>query len=298
METVLITGGAGVVGRRLSKGVARRGFHVRALDLPGTKIDDPDVELVHGNVTDPSSLKGLLDGVKTVYHLAAVILPADTSLHQRVNVEGTRNVVAAAAEAGVEHFIHVSSASVVYPFTTEYSRSKRQGEEIVRSQEGMHWTIVRPTLVYDENGGEEFMRFFSYLRRFPVVPFIGLGRSRKRPVHTDDVMAGLIAIAGNQKAWGKTYAFSGGESIAIWDLAKLMLKHDGKSRLFVPIPVWACRALAWALGLVMDRPPLTWQMIAGIIQDADLDPSEAMADLGYKPRTVHEGFQQCWPISG
>jgi NADH dehydrogenase len=140
------------------------------------------------------------------------------------------------------------------------------------------------------------MRFYEYLRRFPVVPFVGRGEARKRPVHSDDVMAGLVAIGGNQKTWGKTYALSGGESIAIWNLAKLMLAHDGKEKLFVPVPVWMCRAGAWVLGKVMARPPISWQMIAGIIQDADLDPAEAVADLGYCPRTVHQGFQQCFPV--
>ncbi len=295
-RTVLVTGGAGVVGRRLCQGLMERGFRMRVLDRPGTKIEGLDVDLRHGDITDPTSLKGLFDGVDTVYHLAAVILPPDPTMFETVNIQGTRNVVEAAAEAGVQHFVHVSSASVVYPHPTRYSLSKREGERIVRSQDRMRWTIIRPTLVYDENGGMEFMRWMDFLKKFPVVPFIGRGRALKNPVHTEDIMKGLIAIAGNERTYGKIYAFSGGEDISIWDLSKLMLKHQGLSRPFLAIPVWACRLVAWALGQVMADPPLKWQMIAGITQDANLDHANATEDFGYRPMGVHEGFQKTWPL--
>lgn len=295
-KTVLVTGGAGVMGRRLCKGLIERGFEMRVLDRPGTRIEGVDADLRHGDITDPAALEGLFEGVDTVYHLAAVLLPPDPSMFRTVNTEGTRNVVNAALAAGCKHFVHVSSASVVYPFPTEYSLSKREGEAIVKGQNQMSWTIIRPTLVYDENGGIEFMKFLDFLKQFPVVPFIGRGRSLKNPVHTEDIMEGLIAIAGNPQTHGKTYAFSGGEEISIWDLSKLMLEHQGISKPFLPIPVWACRAVSWILGKVTKQPPLTWQMIAGITQDANLDHTNATEDFGYKPMGVHEGFQKTWPL--
>lgn len=293
---VLVTGGAGVMGRRLCKGLAARGFRVRVLDRPGTKVEGVPVDLRHGDVTDPSSLKGLFDGVHTVYHLAAVILPPSPDFFRTVNVQGTRNVLEASIDAGVQHFVLVSSASVVYPHTTAYSRSKRECERMVREQDRVPWTIIRPTLVYDENGGEEFMRFLDYLKRFPVVPFIGRGQAKKSPVHTESIMEGLIAIAGNERTHGKVYGFSGGEVISIWDLGKLMLKHQGIRKPFLPIPVWLCRAMAFVMERTMKNPPLTWQMVAGILQDADLDHSQATEDIGYEPMGVHEGLQKTWPL--
>lgn len=295
-RTVLVTGGAGVMGRRLCKGLIERGFDMRVLDRSGTKIEGVDVDLRHGDISDPRTLEGLFTGVGTVYHLAAVLLPTDPSLFESVNIEGTRNVVNASIAAGVQHFVHISSASVVYPNPTRYSLSKREGERIVTSQDRMRWTIIRPTLVYDENGGIEFMKYLEFLKRFPVVPFIGRGQALKNPVHTEDIMEGLIAIAGNPRTYGKVYAMSGGEAISIWELSKLMLRHQGIEKPFVPIPVWTCRALAFLLARLTKNPPLTWQMIAGIIQDANLDHSSATADFGYRPMGVREGFQKTWPI--
>lgn len=293
---ILITGGAGVVGRRLCKGLIERGFEIRVLDRPGTSLPGLDLELVHGDITDPISMKGLFDGIETVYHLAAVILPPDERMFQTINVQGSRNVMEAAAEAGVKHFVLISSASVVYPHTTAYSLSKRESEAMISSQDAMAYTIVRPTLVYDENGGEEFMRYLDNLKRFPIVPLIGGGKAMKNPVHTDDIMNGLIAIAGNPKSHGQTYNFSGGEELSMREMSELMLKHQGERRLFLPIPAWAGKLVAALLGAVMKNPPITWQMVAGVMQDANLDHANATEDLGYRPKGAREGFQICWPL--
>jgi nucleoside-diphosphate-sugar epimerase len=293
---ILVTGGAGVMGQRLVQGLRERGERVRVLDRPGTRIEDPQVELRHGDVTDPASMQGVFDGVDTVLHLAAILIAHDPAAFERVNAGGTRNVVKGALAAGVKQFVLVSSASVVYPRSTAYSRSKQDCERVVREQTGMHWTIVRPTLAYNEHGGEEFRMFLEYLRKYPVVPFIGRGRALKNPVHVDDLVRGFLSVVGNPVAYGKTYNFSGGEDISIWDLAHLMLRHQGTAKPFVPLPVWLCKAAAAILEGRMARPPLTWNVIAGITQDANLDNSEARRDLGYAPIGIREGLQRCFPI--
>ncbi len=295
---ILITGGAGVMGRRLVKGLLDRGEQVRVLDRPGTRLDGLNADLRHGDVTDPASLAGVFDGVTAVYHLAAVLIAHDPQVFQKVNVGGTRNMIEGARAAGVKHFIMVSSASVVYPRTTPYSVSKRECERIVREQTDLNWTIIRPTLAYNEHGGEEFRMFLNYLLKYPVVPFIGSGQALKNPVHVDDLMAGFLAVVNNPVAYGKTYNFSGGEDISIIDLARLMLEHQGRGKPFVKLPVPLCSAAASVMARVMERPPLTWNVIAGIIQDANLDNSEARRDLGYAPIGVREGLRRCFPKPG
>jgi nucleoside-diphosphate-sugar epimerase len=213
-----------------------------------------------------------------------------------VNRDGTARLVRAAAGAGVRHFVYVSSASVVYPRRTPYAESKLAAEAIVKSERGFAHTIVRPTLVYDQHGGEEFLRFLAYLRRFPVVPFIGPGRAQKRPVYAGDVVAGLAAIAGNPRARGRTYNLSGGDAISILELGRLMLAHHGLSRRFVHLPVSWCQAGATVLGALMKDPPLNEYTIAGMINDADLDPDLAMRELGYRPLGVRAGFARCFPL--
>jgi nucleoside-diphosphate-sugar epimerase len=138
--------------------------------------------------------------------------------------------------------------------------------------------------------------FLAYLKKYPFVPFIGAGRSLKRPVHCDDLTKGFLAIAGNPKSYGKTYAFSGGEAIAIRDMAKLMLKHVGQRKPFITIPIPICRIIAFFAERLQKKPILTWNAIAGVMQDADLDNSEARADLDYRPVSFREGLQRAYPI--
>jgi nucleoside-diphosphate-sugar epimerase len=299
---ILVTGAGGVMGQRLVRGLVERGFGVRCLVLPG----DPSApalaclgaELREGNVEDAKTLAGLCDGVHTVYHLAAVIISYDDDVFRRVNLEGTAHVVAAAREAGVRHFIYVSSASVTYPKRTLYAESKLAAERLVTSETSFEHTIVRPTLVYDVVGGQEFAMFRSYLERFPVVPFIGDGNALKRPVWAGDVVDGLLRLADNPQSYGKVYNFSGSEAISMLDFARLILEHRGKGGRFLHVPVPLCVAVARAARLFMDRPPLTTNAIAGIVNDADLDPSEACSDLGYRPLGVREGFARCFPLPG
>jgi nucleoside-diphosphate-sugar epimerase len=291
---ILVTGGAGVIGSRLVHGLVRAGHRVRVLTLPGdpyvSRLAGLDCEIAYGSVTDAASLGGVCDGVETVFHLAAVLLNDDPQIFQQVNAEGTRLLVKASIEAGVRHFILSSSISVTYPWTTPYNASKREAERIVREQTPMHWTIVRPTLAYNEHGGEEYRVFVDFLKRWPMGVFVGRGRARKNPVHVDDLMRGFLAIPGNPKTYGKTYPFCGGAPITLWEMGRLALEHEGVTKPFLALPVWLCRLAAAVMGATMGRAPFTAHVIAGLTQDAVPDWSEARTDLDYRPAGFREGL--------
>jgi nucleoside-diphosphate-sugar epimerase len=292
---ILITGAAGEIGSRMVRWFCEQGHAVRALVLPS----DPQAArltkqatMYEGDVTQPASLAAAFAGVDVVYHLAAVLLGERAELFQAVNVEGTRNVVAAAAAAKARHLIHVSSASVVYPNTTHYSRSKRQAEAIVTACSALEWTLVRPTLVYDGEGGLEFKLYADFVRRYPVVPLVAGGRAKKRPVHVADLLSGLLAMAGNPVTFGKTYNLSGGETVTLRELAELMLERRGLKKPMLPVPARLCEIAAALYGRLRQRPLLMEHTIAGLTQDADLDPTAAMQDLGYRPIGVREGLRR------
>jgi NADH dehydrogenase len=293
--TILITGAAGEIGSRMVRWFCEQGHAVRALVLPGdplvARLAD-EAQVHEGDVTRPETLPAAFAGVDVVYHLAAVLLGESAELFRAVNVEGTRNVVAAAAAASVRHLIHVSSASVVYPNTTHYSRSKRQAEAIVSACQQVKWTIVRPTLVYDGEGGLEFKMYADFVRRYPVVPLVAGGRARKRPVHVTDLPAGLLAMAGNPVTFGKTYNLSGGETVTLRELAELMLERHGLRKPMLSVPTRLCAAAAYLWGRLRRRPLLMEHTMAGLTQDADLDPAAAMQDLGYRPIGVRAGMRR------
>ncbi len=290
------------MGSRLVKLLTDGGHQVRVLTLPNdpyvSRLENVDCEIVYGDVSDTSSLEGAFDGVDTVFHLAAIIIAYDRGVLRRINVEGTRNMVNGAVATGAKHFVYVSSASANWPEGSDYAQSKLDAEQIVKSQDKMAYTIVRPTLTYGPNEGQEFMMFLDSLKKYPVVPFVGRGQAKKNPVLADDIVKGLAAIAGNTKTYGKIYNFSGGEEISIWDLAHLMLKHQGISKPFLPIPIPICKMIAGIMEATMKRPPLTRYAISRILHEAALDNISAREDLGYAPLGVTEGLEQCYPLDG
>ena len=114
----LVTGGAGFIGSNVVRALLERGTEVRVLVLPGesTKnLEGLDVEIVWGNVLDQGGIKAAVAGCDEVYHLAAIyaLWLSRPSLMRDVNVRGTRNVLAAARDAGVARVIHTSSIAVV-----------------------------------------------------------------------------------------------------------------------------------------------------------------------------------------
>jgi len=109
---VLVSGGTGAIGPTVVSALIARGHTVRLFSRHAehdSRAWPRNVNPLEGNVTDPSSLDGAADGCDAVVHLVGIIeeAPPDATF-QRVNVEGTRNIVREAERAGVPRFVYVS----------------------------------------------------------------------------------------------------------------------------------------------------------------------------------------------
>ena len=281
----LLTGGAGVVGKALCRELIARGVCVRVLTLPGDSLAKSlpaEVDVRYGDVTDFKSIQSAFEGVDVVYHLAAILLSTKPGAFERVNTEGTRNVIRACMQARVRRFLYVSSISVTYPVLTNYGESKKKGESLVRAS-GMDWTIVRPTLVIGDGGGVEFNMFRDYVKKFPVYFMPGGGKCLKRPVRSVDLVKG-IAVAGLKKeAVGKTYALAGSTVMTMAEMAEHILKDAGMRHLMVPLPWWISRRLAVLKSWIGGERVSAEQALAGFLYDAAPSIENAEADLDYHP---------------
>lgn len=287
-KRILVTGGLGKLGKPLLAALLGKGHAVRTLHLNGMPVpgdSDERVEVVSGDILNPASLLEACRDRNVVYHLAGILQARRKSDFLRVNHGGTRNLVNACERAGVAHLIYISSISVTYPRLSDYAQSKAAGEGEVRNSKLPAWTLVRPTLIYDDEGGaQEFASLVKYVRRFARVPLPTGGRAMKRPIHSDDAATLLCLLAGDARAFAKTYALAGGEALSLRDMVTRIAGTMHLQRRVIGIPGWVARVGAALADRGFPGTSAGKQGLLGLMEDANPDIDPLIRDFGYTPR--------------
>ncbi len=205
----LVTGGSGYFGSLLVRRLVDRGHDVRVLDLHDASDRPSDVEFVQGDVRERSVVRAAVDGCDRVFHnVAQVPLAHDEHLLRSVNVDGTRIVLDAAADADVAKVVHTSSSAVfgvpdtnpVLPTTVPkpaeaYGHAKLAAEwaclDAVRT--GRDVSIVRPRTILGHGRLGIFGILFDWIADGADPIVLGDGRNRYQFVHADDLADACIA---------------------------------------------------------------------------------------------------------
>ncbi len=244
--TVLVTGATGFIGPHVAHALRARDLPVRALvrdPSRGSRLTAWGVELVAGDVTDPPPLAAACAGIDCVVHLVAIIKgrPQD---FERVMSQGTRNVVAAAQEAGVRRFV-LASALGLDERTKDavpYFRAKWEMERAVK-ESGLEHVIFRPSFVFGRDGG--VLPTFVRLARFaPVTPIVGPGTQRMQPIWVEDLAEYYARSVDEPAAAGRTFEV-GGPDVVTWNEFWERLKRTlGVRRPSIHMPFGMMRAQA------------------------------------------------------
>jgi uncharacterized protein YbjT (DUF2867 family) len=262
---VLVTGGTGFIGPKVVHALRAQGREVRALvrhPERATELAAWGAELVSGDVTDAASLRAAADGCTHVVHLVA-ILKGSRDDFQRVMTQGTKDLLAAAKDAGIERFVLMSAlgTSETTKDTVPYFAAKwAMEQETARS--GLEYTIFRPGFVFGRDGGA-LPLFIKQVKYSPVVTVIGSGLQRIQPIWVEDVAEYLSRGVDHPQTANRTFEI-GGPDIVTWnELYPKIAKALGKRRKLVHIPSGLARTGArltqWAPGA-----PLTTDQIAMI----------------------------------
>jgi nucleoside-diphosphate-sugar epimerase len=188
-----------------------------------------------------------------MYHVAGVVQTGDPETYFKVNLDGTKSVLAAAARAGggLRRFLHVSSISVMGPSPDKtplnensplrpvslYGKSKLRGEQAVRAS-GLPWTIIRPTNILGP-GQRELFTILQALRK-GFKPRIGTGEKQTTICFVWDLVRAMADAAESEKTLGKTYIVSSREPYSFDSLMDIALKELGRDKvLSIPFPVLA-----------------------------------------------------------
>jgi len=234
---VLVSGGTGAIGPTVVSALIARGHTVRLFSRHAehdSRAWPRNVNPLEGDVTDPSSLDGAADGCDAVVHLVGIIeeAPPDATF-QRVNVEGTRNIVREAERAGVPRFVYVSSLGSVRG-QSPYHRSKRDAEEIVRGF-ARAWVIVRPGAVYGP-GDEHISSLLKMVRTLPAIPLIGDGSQLFQPIWHEDAAEAIAQAVEREDLVGGEYDIAGDDMTSQRDLLARLQRLTNRATIGLPIP--------------------------------------------------------------
>jgi farnesol dehydrogenase len=316
--SILITGATGYLGSKLTQVLADRGESVRLLSRTGqpvSSLERPGISIIRGDILDKESLKKAMHGISKVYHMAAYarLWAKDPSTYHNINVAGTRNVLDAALDAGIQKMVHTSTAGVVGPsgespmneempkiagFFNLYERTKSEAEQLSMeyARKGLPVTIVNPSRVYGpglDTGSNPITKIVElYMKKkWYVIP--GSGDDIGSYCYVDDIIEGhLLAMEKGQS--GERYLF-GGVNATFNELIALISKYSSiRNNLWhIPFPL----LLVYSKGQVMyagmsGKPPMiTPEWVRKYEYNWALDSSKAIEELGYRIRPLEEGIK-------
>jgi dihydroflavonol-4-reductase len=307
----LVTGATGHIGNVVIRELLIRGKKVRAFVLPGedlSPLNGLDIEIVEGNILDPASLSEAMKGIRTVYHLAGMIsiMPGEYEKMRRVNVDGTKNVIAAARKARVKRLVYTSSIHALrripegnvideqVDFDPEnrmgdYDRTKAEASLAVlqAASKGLNAVIVCPTGVigpYDYKKSEMGTLLLDWTRRRPTIMIEGCYDF----VDVRDVARGHV-LAGEKGHRGEVYILSG-ERIRLTRLMEMVHENVDHFEPSFKIPITLAKfvsrftpAYYRATG---GKPHFTPYSIETVLSNSHISNAKAVRELGYKARSL------------
>ncbi len=294
MRRVFVTGATGFVGRVVINALRAQGHTVRCLCRRGSERDLRGlgaIERVEGDVLVRHGLDTDMAGCDAVIHLVGIIRErGPDATFERVHVQGTINVLDAAAAAGVRRFVHMSALGTRPGARSRYHQTKWAAEEAVRSS-GIAWTIFRPSVIYGP--GDGFVTLLARLvRRLPAVPVIGSGQQRLQPVPVEQVaeaFARALALPATEK---QTYEVAGPRALTLLDLLDVVGRALGRPRvrkIHVPAGLVRCAARLFHR---LPGFPVTPDQLLMLEEDNTCDPAPFYAAFGLTPVDPEAGIRR------
>jgi nucleoside-diphosphate-sugar epimerase len=312
VRTAFVTGGSGFVGSRLIERLAGDGWSVRALartDAAAERVRGAGAEPVRGDLGDEPALTRGAQGADVTFHVAAKTGDGPTRPNwnefRRVNVDGTKAVLAASRAAGVRRVVHVGTEAALlhgqplvmadertplaFRSPSPYPATKAAAEAAVISAngDGLETIVVRPRFVWGP-GDTTLMPVMIEMVESGRFRWIGGGRHLTSTTHVDNCVAGLVLAADHGIA-GAAYFVTDGEPVVFREFVTALLAtrgvHPPDGSIPRPVADGVARAgeAAWRLLPLRGAPPLTRFAVWVASLECTLDDSRARADLGYAP---------------
>ncbi len=287
---ILVTGASGSFGKQLIPALMKReNVKIRVLEH-NSPVELPDIERTPGALGDIDSLMTATSGIDTVVHLGALTHSPNGEDYFKVNAEGTENLISACVRNKVTRFLYMSSGAA-HPVGGAYSESKLKAEHSVK-ESGLQWTILRPREVYGTGGKEGINQLIRWVRKYPVIPVVGNGRTSMSPVFFDDVISATTEAVFQAGASGNSYELAGPEYMTYASLVDRLSAYFGVSRMKLFLPVFFMRGVAWFFKAVKVNA-LVPDQIPRLLSAKPSAKNFKIPLLNFDPRKLEEGLELC-----
>jgi nucleoside-diphosphate-sugar epimerase len=282
----------------------------RPAPSPGDRIT-----VVPASLDDEAALRGAVEGIDAVVHLAARVhvlrdsVSDPAAAYRQVNVDGTRLLAELAADAGVRTFVLASTVKVMgegssvrwteamTPAPEEpYGESKLRAERILRElakDRGLHAPILRLPLVYGPGVKGNMLRLFTQVARGLPLP-LGAVRNQRSLLYLGNLCAAIPMVLEPSPATDRVFFLSDGRDLSTPELIRLIAAALGEPARLLPVPPSLFR-LAGRLGDLIDRQrpfPVTSQTVQRLLGSLTVDSTAFSKATGYgAPYTVEEGLR-------
>ena len=260
---ILVTGASGFIGRTLVTRLARNNAPVRIL-LPRRgrryRAWPESVTSAPGSIYDEESLHQAMIGVHTVFHLASAQWWGRRSDLDRVDLQGTRNVITAARSVRIGRLVVMSHLGAAPSSAYTLMRAKGQLEELVRAS-GLPYTIFRSGIVFGRE--DSFVNGIAMLLRANPLIFFqpGTGDSLIYPIYIDDLVEVLFRSMENLNTVDQTLEIGGAEYVTFNEMVRTVMRVTQAHRMLISIPPYLMRTLTSLINRLVPRWPMTPQWL-------------------------------------
>lgn len=307
MTKVLVTGGQGFLGSHIVTQLLEEGKEVRVLARPGkesTNNSAKGINIFYGDIRDSEAVKTAVNGVDVVIHVVSNFRKggSDNQEAYSVNVQGTENILNAAAKYDVRHLIHCSTIGVhgtvleipaneSTPFnpTDLYQETKLIAEQKVwkfYQNHDLPITVIRPISLF----GPDDRRMLKLFRMINKGNFfiVGSGEVLFHPTYIDDAVKGFLTCIENPKAYGEAFIVGGEQYISLNQLCQIIadeLKVKPPSLRLPMAPVLAlatiCEKACEPFGI---EPPLHRRRVSFFQNNRAFSIAKAKQVLDFEPQ--------------
>lgn len=291
-KTLLVTGATGYVGGRLVVRLEETASIVRCMARRPSYLSDrvgSDVEVVHGDVTEPVTLSTALEGVDTAFYLVHAL--ASSGDFESTELKGARNFAAAAKQAGVKRIVYLGGLGDCETPASAHMRSRHAVGDIFR-ESGVLTIEFRASIIIGP-GSLSFELIRSLVKRLPIMVVPKWVRVKAQPIAIEDVLEYLVQAVDVSVSKSIVYEIGGSEQVSYLDLMKRYGEITGLRRVYINVPFLTPWLSSLWLNLVtplfakIGRKLIDSIRIASVVGD-----QRALSDFTVRPMNVSQAIKR------